>query len=142
VYIDNFLLSDINNIVFYDEGGTPVSYPFVAGGNIYFNENLVNDGEAIYKMYYTSGFGTGSAVLVVDNDDVEIFGIVPSTGVATFTYDYANDTGGGGANVDKNITVVAIGLSKAQYVTATGTIQRIASNSITLSATLERNYSN
>ena len=40
------------------------------------------------------------------------------------------------------ITAVAIGLSKGQYVRATGSIARSKANSIALVAPLERNYAN
>lgn len=41
-----------------------------------------------------------------------------------------------------SVTVVAIGLGTAQYVTATGTIARSISNSFSLVSALERNYQN
>lgn len=136
VFIDGFNASDTNRLEFYDTSGTKRVFPYTAAGNIYFNDNLVSDGAAIYKMYYTSGFGTAGATLVLDNTDTAIQGNITSSSVS-FTYDYDGEGG-----TDKAVTVVAIGLSKAQYVMATGTITRSNANSISLTAALERNYKN
>ena len=141
VFIDNFQSVDTNRIEFYDNTGTKRTFPFVAAGTIAFNENLVTDGNAVYKMYYTNGFGTAGAALVLDNDDNPIQGIISGSNVA-FTYDYDGDTAGGGSGVDKDVTVVAIGLGTAQYVSAVGTITKSNANSISLVSALERNYSN
>lgn len=141
VFIDNYNANDINRIEFFDTSGTKRTFPFVASGSIAFNANLVDDGFAIYKMYYTSSFGTDSAELVLDNGDAVIQGVVSGSSVS-FTYDYDGDTSGGGAGVDKDVTVVAIGLNTAQYVLAEGTITRSNANSISLVSALERNYNN
>jgi hypothetical protein len=58
-----------------------------------------------------------------------------------FAYD-TNAQGGRTAGTDAAITVVGIGLDTGQYVKATATIQRTTSNSVSLVAALERNYSN
>lgn len=139
VYIDNFLNADINRIEFYDNGGTKRVFPFITSGVISFNSNLVNDSSAIYKMYYSDNFGTSSAELVLDNDSSPIQGSITGS-TASFTYNYDNNTSGGGAGIDKDITVVAIGLETAQYVIAQGVITRSNQNSISLVSSLERNY--
>jgi hypothetical protein len=59
-----------------------------------------------------------------------------------FDYDGNIQRGAGSAGTDAPITVVAQGLSNAQYVKATGTIARSTANSISLVSSLERNYSN
>lgn len=141
VFIDNFQALDTNRLEFFDNTGAKRTFPFVAAGAITFNQNLVDDGAAIYKMYYTSGFGTASATLVQNASDVDIEGTITSSSVS-FDYDYDGDTAGGGAGIDKDVTLVAIGLNSAQYVLATGTITRSTQNSISLVAALERNYSN
>jgi hypothetical protein len=141
VYIDNFLTEDTNSIEFFDNTGTKRVFPFVSAGTINFNDNLVSDGNAVYKMYYTSGFGTAGATLVLDNNDNPIEGTISGSSVS-FDYDYDNDTAGGGAGIDKDVTVVAIGLGSAQYVVTTGTIAKTNANSISLVSSLERNYSN
>lgn len=136
VFIDNFQALDINRLEFYDTSGTKRTFPFVAAGTIAFNANLVSDGSAIYRMYYTSGFGTAGATLVNDASDNPISGTITS-GSISFTYDYDGEGG-----VDQDVTVVAIGLGTAQYVLATSTLTRSIQNSISLVSSLERNYSN
>jgi hypothetical protein len=141
VFIDNFLALDTNRLEFFDNTGTKRTFPFVAAGAITFNQNLVDDGSAIYKMYYTAGFGTAGATLVQNASDVAIEGTITGSSVS-FDYDYDGDTAGGGAGIDKDVTLVAIGLNSAQYVLATGTITRSTQNQISLVAALERNYAN
>jgi len=141
VYIDNFQSVDTNSIEFYDNTGTKRTFPFVAVGTISFNSNLVIDGSAIYKMYYTIGFGTAGATLVNDNTATAIEGTITGSSVA-FNYAYDNDIAGGGAGIDKDVTVVAIGLNSAQYVVATATITKSNANSVSLVSSLERNYAN
>ena len=59
----------------------------------------------------------------------------------TFTYNYASNTDGGRtADTDADITLVALGLDKAQYATATGTITKINEVTLPVSNPLERNY--
>ena len=139
VYIDNFQVADINRIEFYDINGVKRVYPFITAGVISFNSNLVNDGFAVYKMFYSDNFGTSNAELVLDVDNNPIQGSITGS-TASFTYDYDNDTASGGAGVNKDITVVAIGLNTAQYVLIEGTITRSNQNSISLVSSLERNY--
>jgi len=146
VFIDDFSETDINRIEFYDNTGTKRVFPFVAAGSINFNDNLVSDSGAIYRMFFTdangNNFGDSDAIIVQDNNDVDISGNVTGSQVQ-FTFDYDGNTQGGRtAGTDAPVTVVAIGLDKAQYVKATGTIARTNANSISLVASLERNYSN
>ena len=143
VYIDDFATTDTNSIEFYDVGGVKRTFPYVAAGTISFNENLVNDTNAIYRMYFTSGFGSASAILVNDKDAVAISGNVGGSASKSFTFDYDGNTQGGRtAGTDAPVTIVAIGLSTGQYVKATGTITRSNANSFSLVSSLERNYSN
>ena len=146
VFIDDFSETDINRIEFYDNTGTKRTFPFVAAGSINFNDNLVNDSGAIYRMFFTdangNNFGDSDAIIVQDNDDTDIAGDITGSQVQ-FTFDYdGNVQGGRSAGTDAPVTVVAIGLDKAQYVKATGTIGRSNANSVSLVASLERNYSN
>jgi len=143
VAIDNFQASDRNNLVFTDTGGTERTFPFLATGTISFNANLVNDSDAIYRMFFTSGFGTGSAILVDDNSGTDISGSVGGASSVAFDFDYDGNTQGGRtAGTDAAVTVVAIGLDGAQYVSATATIARVTGQNISLVAPLERNYDN
>ena len=146
VFIDQFSETDINRIEFYDNTGVKRTFPFVAAGAINFNDNLVNDSGAIYRMFFTdangNNFGDSDAIIVQDNDGTDISGNVTGSQVQ-FTFDYdGNVQGGRTSGTDAPVTVVAIGLDKAQYVKATGTISRTNANSISLVASLERNYSN
>lgn len=143
VAIDNFQSSDRNNLVFKDTGGTDRTFPFLATGTISFNANLVNDSSAIYRMFFTSGYGTGSAILVDDNSGTDISGNVGGNSTIAFDFDYDGNTQGGRtAGTDAAVTVVAIGLNTAQFVSATATIGRSTGQNISLVAPLERNYSN
>ena len=60
----------------------------------------------------------------------------------TFAYDTNVQRGSGSDGVDAPITVVAIGLSGAQYVLTEGTLQRTTANAVSLVAPTERNYAN
>ena len=143
VYIDDFQTNDTNRLSFTDTGGTVRTFPFVAAGTISFNANLVSDSDAIYRMFFTSGFGTGSALLVDDNSGADISGNIGGSSTISFDFDYDGNTQGGRtAGTDANVTVVAIGLDTAQYVSATATITRATGQNISLVAPLERNYDN
>ena len=146
VFIDDFSATDINRIEFYDNTGVKRVFPFVAAGAINFNTNLVDDTGAVYRMFFTdangNNFGDTDAIIVQDNDNTDISGDVTGAQVQ-FTFDYDGNVQGGRASAtDAAVTVVAIGLDKAQYVKATSTIGRSNSNSVSLVASLERNYSN
>lgn len=143
VFIDGYQNADINRLVFVDSTGTGRTFPFVASGSLIFNTNASNDSDLVYRMFFTSGFGTGSAILVDDNDGADISGTLGGASSVAFTFDYDNNTQGGRtAGTDANVTVVAIGLDTAQYVAAEGTITRAVGQNISLVAPLERNYSN
>ena len=143
VYIDDFQTNDTNRLSFTDTGGTVRTFPFVAAGTISFNANLVSDSDAIYRMFFTSGFGTGSALLVDDNSGADISGNIGGSSTISFDFDYDGNTQGGRtAGTDASVTVVAIGLDTAQYVSATATITRATGQNISLVAPLERNYDN
>lgn len=146
VYIDDFSSIDINRIEFYDKSGTLRVFPFVAAGSINFNDNLVSDSGAIYRMFFTdvngNNFGDTDAILVQDTLSADIAGNITNSSVQ-FTFDYdGNIQGGRTPGTDAAVTVVAIGLDKAQYVKTTGTIAKTNANSFSLVASLERNYSN
>ena len=143
VFIDNFQNADRNRLIFTDTGGTERTFPFLATGTINFNANLVSDSDAIYRMFFTSGFNSGSAILVDDNSGTDISGTVGGASSVDFDFDYDGNTQGGRtAGTDANVTIVAVGLSGAQHVIATGTITRATGQNFSLVAPLERNYSN
>ena len=157
VAIDNFDSNDTNRLNFVDDDGDTRSFPFVAAGSIAFNSNLSTDVDAIYRMFFTNDdagddsgrdFGTIDAITVQDNSGpTDIEGAVPqSPGGSSVAFDYDYDgnqqRGSGSEGTDVPITIVAIGLSTAQYVVATGTIGRSVGQSFSLVAALERNFSN
>jgi hypothetical protein len=147
-FIDNYNTQDINRLEFIDDTNpsTPVTFPFTATGTLDFNDNLVNDADALYWMFFTSigasAYGTTDAILVEDTDSNTITGEASASSIAwTFDYD-GNVQGGRTPGTDAAVTVVAIGLNTAQYVRTTSTISRATGQSISLVAALERNYSN
>ena len=142
-FIDNFDSNDTNSLTFTDTGGEPRTFPFVAAGTLSFNANLVSDANAIYRVFFSSGFGTGSALIVNDNSGNPISGTIGGNATIPFDFDYDGSTQGGRtAGTDAAVTVVAIGLDSAQYVSATATISRATGQNISLVAPFERNYSN
>ena len=151
-YIENFDQNDINRLEFADDTAptTLVTYPFTATGNLLFNDNLVNDAQATYWMFFTSigvsAYGTDDAILVQDTASFPITGAADSASIG-YTFDYdQNDQPHGDPDsrtpgTDAAVTVVAIGLNTAQFVSTTATIARSVGNNISLVAALERNYS-
>jgi hypothetical protein len=127
------------------------NFPYVAALTVNFGDNLQNDQYSKYWVFFTNAnsnlFGTTNAIIVQDNDDIEMTGDVnpawPTKRVSTsHSFDYDNNIQGGRTGgTDAAITVVGIGLSTGQYVIATGNIARSTANSVSLVAALERNYS-
>lgn len=146
-YIDNFQTADINRLVMVDDGGIERTFPYTAVLTLQFGDNLKNDADAVYRVFFTTNpagnYGTTNALLVKDDTNADMSGTVGglSSKALTFAYD-TNTQGGRTAGTNAAITVVAIGLSTGQYVKATGTIERSPSNSVSLVASLERNYDN
>lgn len=146
VFIDDILAVDKNRIDFYDITNTKRNYPYTSAGSITFNTNLINDSSAIYKMFFTTNpsgdYGTASGI-IVSGVSAAISGLVNGQSSVSFDFSYdSNNQGGRTPGTDANVTVVAIGLSTAQFVSTTATIARSTSNTISLVSTLERNYSN
>ena len=147
VYIDNFSANDTNDIQFYDGTGTLREYLYVSTLTLNFGDNLRADADAKYWVFFTSvpdgDYGTSNAFLVQTNELADMSGIVSgaATAVLTFNYD-GNVQGSRTAATNAPITVVATGLNTGQYVKSTGTIAKSKSNSVSLVASLERNYAN
>lgn len=155
VYIDSYNASDTNNIQMTTYTGTgastTVNFPFVASLRVNFGENLQNDQYSKYWVFFTDAngnqYGTTNAIIVQDNDDVDMAGNVnPSwptkRAFVTHTFDYDNNVQGGRTGgTPADVTVVGLGLSTGQYVSTTTTIARSTANSASLVAALERNYS-
>lgn len=149
VYIDSYNSNDINDIEFYDATGTKATFPYVATVTLNFGDNLVNDANAKYWLFFTTlpgasnDFGESGAILVKNDIGTDITGNVTGATSATFTFDYdSNVQGGRTASTDAPVTAIALGLNSAQYVRASGTISRSKANSLSLTSSLERNYQN
>jgi hypothetical protein len=145
-FIDNYQSDDINRLVFVDDTNTERTFPYTAVLTISFGENLQNDPQSMYWVYFTNvpsgDYGDDDAILINDASASAMSGSASTTSVQrTFAYD-TNDQGGRTPETDAPFTAVAIGLSAAQFVKATGSIQRSTANSVSLVAPLERNYSN
>jgi hypothetical protein len=151
VYVDSFNTQDTNAIEFVDWSGTSRTFPYVAALTLNFGDNLQNDQYAKYWVFFTNAggnlYGTANAIIVDDKDNVDMAGDVnnawPTKRASvshSFNYD-SNVQGGRTAATPADVTAVAIGLVTGQFVRATGTIQRSTANSISLTASLERNYS-
>jgi hypothetical protein len=52
VFYDNRDSNDTNRLSFFDNFGNVRTFPFVAAGTINFNANLVNDGNAVFTMFF------------------------------------------------------------------------------------------
>ena len=146
-YIDNFLTADINRLVFVDDTGTERTFPYTAVLTLQFGDNLKNDADAVYRVFYTTNpagnYGTANAVLVNNDAGSPMSGNVSGASSVGLSFAYDTNTQGGRTpGTDAAITVVAIGLTTGQYVKATGTIARSAANSVSLVSSLERNYEN
>lgn len=88
VFIEGVGSNDFNNVEFIDNGGTSRTFPFKVGLNLQFNENIGDDPNASYKLFYTTltdvvtspnvvkNFGTGDAVLVTKDGGGNIEGDV------------------------------------------------------------------
>jgi len=149
VIIEGFKASDTNRIAFYDNTAAARTYPYVASLSINFGDNLKNDASAKYWIYFTTlpgagdDFGESGALIIDDNAAADMAGDVGgvSSVEKSFNYD-GNAQGGRTPGTDAAFTAVAIGLATGQYVKQTGTISRSTSNSVSLTAPYERNYSN
>lgn len=147
VFIDNISSSDINSITFTDISGVERNYPFTSAGTISFNTNLQSDASSKYWMYFTTtpggSFGASNAILVQDGNSANITGMINGQSSVSFTFAYdSNVQGGRTAATDAAVTVVALGLSGAQYTSTESTIERSVSNVVSLVSNLERNYIN
>lgn len=65
VAIINFDSNDTNDLQFNDNTSTARTFPFVAAGSINFNDNLVTDGGAVYRVFFTYTQQTAVADLAI-----------------------------------------------------------------------------
>jgi hypothetical protein len=99
---------------------------------------------AVTFTYESTGSNEGSTAETGGEVYRCMGGNVSAQPSVSFGYDYDSNVqrGIGSEGEDAPITVVAIGLSGAQYVLATGNIARSTANAISLVAPIERNYAN
>lgn len=148
VFIENINPADLNRVEFKDQNNVTRTFPYVAVVALQFNGNLTAGGAGYYRVFYTTLTGAGNdygeagAVTVLDNDDVAMAGTITGSTIS-LTYDYDNDTAGGGRTPggDVGITVVAGNPGYGKPVVATGTITRSKSNTVSLIAETDRAYS-
>jgi len=151
VYITNLVGQDTNRVVFNDITGVDRTHPYAAAGTLSFNSALQNDGDAIYRMFFTnndagdddgSDFGTDDAIIVNDNVGTPISGSISGVSSIAFDYDYDGNVqrGAGSAGTDVPVTLVAIGLETAQYVSMQGTLTRTKANNFSFVANDELTY--
>ncbi len=149
-FISSYLAVDKNRLVFVEDDGDERTYPYVSVLTLNFGDNLQNDVAAKYWVFFTTtpngnNYGESDALIVNDADTNPITDDISAQPSIQVTFDYDGNTQGGRTIAppgDVNITAVAIGLGTGQFVKATGTIAKSKSNSISLVAPLERNYSN
>jgi hypothetical protein len=143
VFIKNLDSNSLNSVFFTDNTGTVRNYPFVAAGTLVFNQNLIDDADAEYYMYFTNTYGTSGAILVDDNNGVDITGLVNGQSSVSWSFAYDSNTQGGRtAGTDAAVTVVASGKTTAKFVKTTYTITRTTGQAISLVSSLERSYLN
>lgn len=65
VAITNFDSNDTNDLTFTDSTGASRNFPFVSAGTLNFNSNLVDDGSAVYRMFFTYTEQTAVADLAI-----------------------------------------------------------------------------
>lgn len=141
VAIDGLNANFLNKVELYDKNGVQRLYPFVAAGTINFGANA-GSGDFEFAMYFNSGFGSDSAIVVNDKDGVPIQGTYAGSPVSfTFAYD-TNTQGGRTAGTDAAVKLVGLGTVGGQYVSVDATITRTAGQSVLLAPAQERNYSN
>lgn len=152
VYVDTFSSADKNRVEFQDNSDVTQDFPLTVGITLNFSDTLVDDVDAIFKMFFTNddagddnGFDFGTINAIIVQDDVLSDIAASSIASTPLNYNYAYSAnvqrGGGSGGTDAPVTIVAIGLDTAQYVLATGTITN-AGLTASLVAALERNFSN
>ena len=144
VFIDNLDPNDTNRVIFTDQNGVDRAYPFVSAGTLNFNAALVGAGSS-YRLLYTTGPGAGDdygeagAITVNDASGTPITGTISASAIA-FDFDYDNDTAGGPAATEKDVTLVGIRPGFGKFAVATGRLARNKGISLSLVAEQDRAY--
>lgn len=139
VFIDDLAYNTLVTMTLYDVHGVDRSYPFQAAGVLEFSANLVTDTDAVYAMYHANDYDTASALLVQDINGNDIAGQVTS-GSVSFTFDYDNDTHGSGAGTDKDVIIVASGLSGSEHIRVDAQLRRSIDNNFLVTTEADKAY--
>lgn len=153
LFIDDLNANEKNNVTFNDVLGIGRNFAFLAIISISVNTNLLDDNDTKIVVFFTNDnagdntgrdFGTDEAITVQTTTSTDMISENPSVSPVDFEFDYDNNTqrGAASAGTDAPVTIVAIGLNTAQYVSTAGTVTRQSTNVFSLVAALERNYSN
>jgi hypothetical protein len=118
---------------------------YISSGVLQFNENLVNDINSTYWVYFTDingkSFGTSEAIIVIDYSGFTMTGLVSGRTSIPFYFDYDNNVQGGRTpGTDVDITAVAIGLSDGQYFSTTSVIGKRQDNLVVFDSVSEKCY--
>jgi len=145
VFIDRILGADSNRISFADVTDVPRENPFEAAGVLTFNPVMVIGGDSSRRLFYTiaggslDDYGEENAITVKDVAGNEITGNIDS-GSISFDFDYDNDSEGGPAGTDKEVTLIGIAPGSSKFAVAQGTLTRSKAISIGLVAEVDRAY--
>lgn len=146
IALDGFVNENNNGVYVVDSFNAGVS-PQTINVTKWDQETLVTETSPGTATLDKNPINSPDAIIV---DSATAFSPLPITGAITgssiaFDFDYDGNVQGGrtpGGSNDANILLRAIGLETAQFVEATGVITRAVGLSFTLTAGLERNYSN
>lgn len=153
LFIDDLNANEKNNITFNDVLGVGRNFAFLSVISISVNSNLLDDSDTKIVVFFSNDdagdntgrdYGTDEAIIVQDTSNADMISLDPSTSPVDFEFDFDNNTQRGAASAGENapVTIVAIGLNTAQYVSTAGTVTRQSTNVFSLVSALERNYSN
>jgi len=88
-FIDDYKSADINRLVFVDDTQTERSFPYTAAITISFGDNLKNDAQAKYWVYFTDvpsgNYGDDDAILVNEAEEIATTQRARASNVATIT---------------------------------------------------------
>jgi hypothetical protein len=145
VYIDNVQDADSNRVIFFDDSGVARTNPFTAAGTITSNAPLVGSGSS-YRLMFAAppgandDYGQAGAITVNNAAGQPITGVI-SSGTISFTYDYDGNTQGGFTpGTDRAVVLIGIKPGSGKFVSATGTLSRSKSISLSLVAEQDRVY--
>lgn len=161
VYIDNFASSEINNLLFVPipvDNGVPaeIRFPFEVVVTLNLPANVTGDATMRGVAYFTNDdapganagndFDTAGAIIVEDNTPVDVdFLVGDLTGNAfIFSYDYDGNVqrGGGSGGSPAPVTLQLCGLEGFEVGTTEFTIAEVATLTVNVVASDERNYLN